>query len=89
MLPGKGGNVYLTHEGDLSPIQAHIDLGLAPGRGFPTHRFPVDSKALAEYLGEELPAPTRVAGFPGGGAGGCWEVPIDGPIPPWLLEMVR
>ncbi len=89
LLPGSDGNVYLTPDGELSPIQAHIDLGLPGGRGFPSHVFSVDANALSEYLGEDLPAATRVAGMPGGGAGGGWEVPINGPIPPWLLQLVR
>jgi hypothetical protein len=89
LLPGTSGNVYLTPQGDLSPIQAHIDLGLAPGRGFPQHLFEVDAQGAADYLGIDLPAATRVAGWPGGGAGGGWEVPVPGAIPPWLLRLVR
>lgn len=89
LLPGKSGNVYLTPDGELSPIQAHIDLGLSPGRGFPQHLFEVDAQGLAEHLGQDLPNPSRVTGWPGGGAGGGWEVPINAPIPPWLLRLVR
>ena len=89
LLPGKLGNVYLTPDGSLSPIQAYIDLALAPNRGFPAHLFEVDAQRLAEHLGQELPSPTRVTGWPGGGAGGGWEVVFNAPIPPWILRLVR
>ncbi|HEV2952461.1 MAG TPA: RHS repeat-associated core domain-containing protein [Candidatus Dormibacteraeota bacterium] len=89
LLPGRSGNVYLTPEGNLSPLQAHIDLALAPNRGLPGHLFEVDAQGLSAHLGQDLPAATRVTGWPGGGAGGGWEVPINAPIPPWLLRLVR
>lgn len=90
LIPGEqSGNVYLTPDGTLSPIQAHIDLGLSAGRGFPQHLIGVDAQGLADYLGRELPVPSRVTAWPGGGAGGGWEVPISEEIPPWLLKVLR
>ena len=60
---------YVTPAGNLSPLQAHIDLALPPNRGLPDALLRVDLEGLRRD-GYDIPAITRVGrsyGMPGGG----------------------
>ncbi|MCC6641242.1 MAG: hypothetical protein IT386_08795 [Deltaproteobacteria bacterium] len=86
LTPGQSGRVFLTPQGGLSPLQAHIDLALPPNRAA-NALLEVDVGAMRR-LGIDIPAPTPVGrsyNMPGGGL----EVPIDRAIPPELLRRVR
>jgi hypothetical protein len=66
---GLNAGSYVTPTGNLSPLQAHIDLALPPNRGLPDALIRVDLEALRRD-GYEIPAITRVGrsfGMPGGG----------------------
>jgi RHS repeat-associated protein len=84
---GESGNVFLTPNGMLSPLQAQIDLALKPNRGLPEHLFEIDIQDLSA-LGYNIPKPQLIArmfNMPGGGL----EVIISGPIPPSVIRMVK
>lgn len=89
LLRGPAERVWATPQGNLSPIQAHIELGLPGGRGYPQHLFEIDAEGLAKHLGHSIPGATRVTGNLHGGAGGGLEVVFWNDIPPWLLKQVR
>lgn len=58
----------MTPNGTLSPLQAQIDLALAPNRGLPEALLRVDLAAMRQ-AGYEIPEVTRVGrslGMPGG-----------------------
>ncbi len=77
----------MTPQGNLSPLQAQIDLALPPNRGLPNALFEVDVGRLRQ-LGIDVPAPSQVGrnfNLPGGGL----EVPINRAIPPEALRRVR
>ena len=50
---------FATPDGSLSPLQAHIDLGLSPNRGLPDMLVRIDVAGL-RAAGYEIPAVTRV-----------------------------
>ena len=50
---------FATPDGGLSPLQAHIDLGLSPNRGLPDMLVRIDVAGL-RAAGYEIPAVTRV-----------------------------
>lgn len=87
LRPGGSGKVFLTPQGNLSPLQAQIDLALPPNRGLPNALFEVDVGKLRQ-LGIDVPAPSQVGrsfNMPGGGL----EVPIDSRIPAEALRRLR
>jgi RHS repeat-associated protein len=80
LIPGASGKVYTTPAGNLSPLQAQIDLALAPNRGLPDAVFEIDVQALRD-MGIEIPDSSLVGrwyNMPGGGQ----EVVFPHPIPP-------
>jgi hypothetical protein len=86
LRPGASGNVFLTPQGGLSPLQAHIDLALPPNRAA-NALFEVDVGAMRR-LGIDIPASTPVGrsyNMPGGGL----EVPIPSRIPAEALRRIR
>jgi RHS repeat-associated protein len=83
LVPGADGNVYGTPAGDLSPLQAQLDLALPPNRGLPDTQYEIDLNWLREH-GYEIPEPTQVGrnfNMPGGGQ----EYAFPYPIPPEAL----
>jgi len=81
------GKVYTTPNGDLSPLQAQIDLALQPNRGLPTHLLEIDSIKL-QKMGIEIPKPqlvTRMFNMPGGG----YEVVFSQRIPSSAITIIR
>jgi RHS repeat-associated protein len=67
-----------TPNGELSPLQAQIDLALPPNRGLPTGLVQIDVAGLRD-AGFEIPDVTQVGrsyGLPGGG----WEMQFPCPL---------
>ena len=84
---GSGGQVFTTPHGNLSPIQAQIDLALPANRGLPNSVFEIDVATLRR-LGIGVPPPSQVGrsfNMPGGGL----EVPIRRDIPPEALRRIQ
>jgi hypothetical protein len=86
---------WATPAGDLSPLQAQIELALPPNRGLPDLVVRINLAGLRE-AGYKIPAVTRVSNvvrdaygrvhsMPGGG----WEMKFPYPIPPEFLTIVR
>jgi RNA:NAD 2'-phosphotransferase (TPT1/KptA family) len=79
--------VYLTPRGNLSPLQAQIDLALRPNRGLTDAVFQVDVRMLRS-MGVDISQPTvvpRLFNMPGGGI----QYTIKGDIPPAAIEKIR
>lgn len=78
---------YATPNGDLSPLQAQIDLALPPNRGLrdAVVRVDLDGLRKAGYEVPELRQVGRKFNMPGGGR----EVQFPYPIPPQFLTVVR
>jgi hypothetical protein len=78
---------YVTPTGNLSPLQAHIDLALPPNRGLPDALIRVDLAGLRGD-GYEIPAITRVGrsyGMPGGG----YEMRFPYEIPARYIKVIK
>jgi len=63
------GKIYLTTTDNLSPLQAQIDLALAPNAGLRDAVFQVDVKMLRS-MGVDISQPElvpRLFNMPGGG----------------------
>ncbi|MDP1961687.1 MAG: hypothetical protein Q8K93_05740 [Reyranella sp.] len=78
---------YLTTTGELSPLQAHIDLALSPNRGLPGAVVRIDLNGL-RAAGYEIPKPTQVGrsnNMPGGG----YEVRFPYPINPQFITVIK
>lgn len=77
---------YATPNGELSPLQAQIDLALPPNRGLPGATVRVDIAGLRD-AGYEIPGATQVGpsfNMPGGG----YELQFPYAIPPEFLKVV-
>jgi hypothetical protein len=73
-----------TPNGELSPLQARIDLALPPNRGLPGATFRLGDAGLRE-AGYEIPEVTQVGrsyNMPGGG----YEMQFPYPIPPEFIK---
>jgi len=69
MKYGLRRGTYATPDGRLSPLQAQIDLALAPNRGLRNAQVRIDLEAL-RGAGYEIPPVTQVPrmfNMPGGG----------------------
>lgn len=86
---------WATPAGDLSPLQAQVELALPPNRGLPDLVVRINLGGLRE-AGYEIPAVTRVSNvvrgvdgrvysMPGGG----WEMQFPYPIPPEFVTVLR
>lgn len=78
---------YVTSRGDLSPLQAQIDLALPPNRGLSDAVLRVDLAGLRR-AGYDIGEFTRVGrkfNMPGGGT----ELRLEKAIPPRFLKVVR
>jgi hypothetical protein len=77
---------YATPNGQLSPLQAQIDLALPPNRGLPGATLQIDVAGLRD-AGYEIPEVTPVGrsfNMPGGGS----EIQFPYPIPPEFIKVV-
>ncbi len=87
LRPGASGKVFTTPQGNLSPIQAQLDLALPPNRGLPQNKAVIDVNKLKE-LGIKVPEGQQVArkfNMPGGGI----EVVIPNKIPKEAIKKVE
>jgi len=78
---------YATTAGDLSPLQAQIDLALRPNRGLPDTILRIDLKGMRE-AGYDIPQITPVErsfNMPGGG----YEMKFPYPIPPQFISVIK
>ena len=80
--------VYTTTKGDLSPVQAQIELALRPNRGYPNALFGLDVKGLSKAGINPVVGPKPVTGG-NFGAGGGIEVLFNKPIPPEYLNRIK
>ena len=78
---------YVTPTGNLSPLQAHIDLALPPNRGLPDALLRVDLEGLRRD-GYDIPAITRV-GRSYGMPGGDYEMKVPYRIPPQYIKVIK
>ena len=77
---------YATPSGELSPLQAQIDLALPPNCGLPGATLRIDVAGLRE-AGYEIPEVTQVGrsyNMPSGG----YEMQFGYPIPPEFIKAV-
>ncbi len=77
---------YATRSGNLSPIQAQIELALPANRGLPDARVRVDLAGM-RAAGYEIPGLSRVSSrfnLPGGG----YEMQFSYPVPPEFITVV-
>lgn len=87
MRTGLRPGSYATPTGDLSPLQAHIELALNPVGGPRNAVLQVDLAGL-RAAGYEIPSVTRVTsafGMPGGG----FEMRFPYEVPPEFLKVVQ
>ncbi|HSF33186.1 MAG TPA: RHS repeat-associated core domain-containing protein, partial [Candidatus Tectomicrobia bacterium] len=69
LRPGASGKVFTTSTGNLTPLQAQLDLALPPNRGLPKHLIEIDIRTLTN-MGVKVPreqSVTRMFNMPGGG----------------------
>ena len=84
---GLRAGAYATPDGELSPLQAQIDLALPPNRDLPGGLIRIDLAGLRQ-AGYDIPDVTQVGrsyNMPGGG----YEMQFPYPIPPEFLKVVR
>jgi hypothetical protein len=87
LRPNREGLVFTTPSGNLSPLQAMVDLALPPNRGLPKHLYEIDVPTLRN-LGYDIPAPnliTRAFDQPGG----RMEVVFHHALPPEVIRVIR
>ena len=87
LKPGASGEVFTTPAGNLSPLQAHIDLALPPNRGLPNHLLEIDVRTLRK-MGIEVPEARQVgrsSNMPGGGT----EVVFPHALPPEAIKVIQ
>lgn len=86
---------YATPDGDLSPLQAQLDLSLPPNRGLPEIRIQIDVAGLRD-AGYDIPEISRVSNvvkasdgrvytMPGGG----YEMRFPYEIPPEYIKVMQ
>jgi hypothetical protein len=86
MEKGLRSGSYATPAGDLSPIQAQLDLALRPNTA-PNSLIRIDLEGLAN-TGKTLPEVNQVGrsyNLPGGGT----EMQFPYPIPSQFLQVIR
>ncbi len=94
MEDGLRRGTYATPIGDLSPLQAQLELALPPTRDAPNMKIRIDLDGLRQ-AGYEIPAPKRVSGTVPTGDGRVYQMPGGGyeiqfpyEIPPEYLEII-
>lgn len=92
---GLRAGAYATPNGELSPLQAQIELSLPPNRGLPDAVVRINLAGMRE-AGYEIPPVTRVSNVVQGTDGRVYSMPGGGyemqftkPIPPEFITVVR
>jgi hypothetical protein len=86
-LGGEGQQVFTTPAGNLSPVQAQIDLALTPNRGYPSALIEIDTAMLQNLGINPIAGPQSVLSTVNA-AGGGTEIIFGQPIPPSALRVV-
>jgi hypothetical protein len=85
---GAGGRrTFATPAGNLSPVQAQIELALPPNRGYPGALFEIDTARLQQLGINPAVGPQRIMSTPTAGGGGI-EYIFNQPIPPSAIRQV-
>jgi hypothetical protein len=90
----EGARIYATPNGNLSPLQAQIELALPPNRGLTNAVIQIDLAGM-RAAGFEIPAVARVTSTVTGTGGRVYSMPgggqemvFDYPIPPEFIKVV-
>jgi hypothetical protein len=85
---GAGGRrTFATPAGNLSPVQAQIELALPANRGYPGALFEIDTARLQQLGINPAVGPQRIMSTPNAGGGGI-EYIFNQPIPPSAIRQV-
>ncbi len=85
---GAGGRrTFATPAGNLSPVQAQIELALPANRGYPGALFEIDTARLQQLGINPAVGPQRIMSTPNAGGGGI-EFIFNQPIPPSAIRQV-
>jgi hypothetical protein len=85
---GAGGRrTFATPVGNLSPVQAQIELALPANRGYPGALFEIDTARLQQLGINPAVGPQRIMSTPNAGGGGM-EYIFNQPIPPSAIRQV-
>jgi hypothetical protein len=83
---GAGGRrTFATPVGNLSPVQAQIELALPANRGYPGALFEIDTARLQQLGINPAVGPQRIMSTPNAGGGGI-EFIFNQPIPPSAIR---
>ncbi len=86
-LGTSGRQVFTTPAGNLSPVQAQIELALPPNRGYPSALLEIDTARLQQLGINPVAGPQRVMSTPTAGGGGV-EYIFNQPIPSSAIRQV-
>jgi len=78
---------WTTPAGNLSPVQAQIELALPANRGYPGALFEIDTARLQQLGINPAVGPQRIMSTPNAGGGGI-EYIFNQPIPPSAIRQV-
>jgi hypothetical protein len=70
LQPGRNGQLFTTPAGNLSSVQAQIELALPPNRGYPSALFEIDTARLQQIGINPAVGPQRIMSTPTAGGGG-------------------
>ena len=85
---GAGGRrTFATPAGNLSPVQAQIELALPANRGYPGALFEINTARLQQLGINPAVGPHRIMSTPNAGGGGI-ELIFNQPIPPSAIRQV-
>ena len=85
---GAGGRrTFATPVGNLSPVQAQIELALPANRGYPGALFEINTARLQQLGINPAVGPQRIMSTPNAGGGGI-EFIFNQPIPPSAIRQV-
>jgi len=78
---------WTTPAGNLSPVQAQIELALPANRGYPRALFEINTARLQQLGINPAVGPQRIMSTPTAGGGGV-EIIFNQPIPPSAIRQV-
>lgn len=86
-LGASGRQVFTTPAGNLSPVQAQIELALPANRGYPGALFEIDTARLQQLGIQPSAGPQRIMSTPTAAGGGV-EIIFNQPIPPSAIRQI-
>jgi len=78
---------WTTPAGNLSPVQAQIELALPPNRGYPNALFEIDTATLQQLGINPAVGPQRIMSTPNAAGGGIEHI-FNQPIPLSAIKQV-